>query len=226
MSRCGFTGGPRRFPASAAGSPMRPFCRESGGASAFVSAEGLEARVLLATFTVTTTEDAGPGSLRQALIDSAVGEFTPDTIVFAIPGAAGEVRTIRPMSALPRDSQNVTVDGTTQPGYAGSPLIELDGSLAGHAADGLVVDARSVVRRLVINRFGRHGIHVIRPEVRVEGNYLGTTADGAASAGNGGAGVWITDFSTNRGRWRNDRRATQRHFWQRRRRGVGRSGGQ
>ncbi|HZN68692.1 MAG TPA: right-handed parallel beta-helix repeat-containing protein, partial [Tepidisphaeraceae bacterium] len=53
------------------------------------------------------------------------------------------------------------------------------------------------MRRLVINRFGRHGIHVIRPEVRVEGNYIGTTADGAAAASNGGAGVWITDFSTN-----------------------------
>src|SRR5947208_11609084 len=33
-------------------------------------AEALEPRRLLSTFTVTTTDDAGPGSLRQAILDA------------------------------------------------------------------------------------------------------------------------------------------------------------
>ena len=39
-----------------------------------------------ATFTVTNTDDAGPGSLRQAILD-AEGSAGADTIAFAIPGA-------------------------------------------------------------------------------------------------------------------------------------------
>ena len=39
-----------------------------------------------ATFTVTNTNDAGAGSLRQAILD-ANGDFTTDQIVFAIPGS-------------------------------------------------------------------------------------------------------------------------------------------
>jgi hypothetical protein len=46
----------------------------------------LEPRTLLSTFTVTTTADAGPGSLRRAMLD-ANALAGADQIVFAIPGA-------------------------------------------------------------------------------------------------------------------------------------------
>jgi hypothetical protein len=45
----------------------------------------LEPRVLLATFTVTNTGDAGPGSVREAMT-FANHSFGPDTIAFDVRG--------------------------------------------------------------------------------------------------------------------------------------------
>src|ERR1051326_6301379 len=68
-----------------------------------------------AVFTVTNTNDSGAGSLRQALSDAAASS-----------GAATGAFML--LSRLPAVSVNTTVDATTQPGYAGKPLIEIDGS--------------------------------------------------------------------------------------------------
>ena len=76
-----------------------------------------------ATFTVTTADDDGPGTLRQAILDANV-DTDPDMIVFSIGSGA---QTIVPASALPIVTSPVTFDGTTQPGFAGAPLIEIDG---------------------------------------------------------------------------------------------------
>ncbi|MCB1037565.1 MAG: hypothetical protein KDD47_27280, partial [Acidobacteria bacterium] len=84
-----------------------------------------------ATFTVDQTGDSGSGSLRQAILD-ANGTTALDTIEFDIPGGGPFV--IQPSSALPAVSQPVVIDGTTQPGYAGVPIIVLDGSGAGASA--------------------------------------------------------------------------------------------
>ena len=84
--------------------------------------ERLEPRVLLSTFAVTTEADSGPGSLRQAIL--AANAFAGlDIIRFAIPGAAGAVHTIRPLSALPTITDALEVDGTTQPHFAALPLL-------------------------------------------------------------------------------------------------------
>src|SRR4051794_23894067 len=90
--------------------------------------EPVEARCLLANLVVSNADDGGPGSLRQAILDAdAAGEAS--TITFAIPGAG--VHTIAPGSELPAVTAAVTIDATTQPGYQGRPLIELDGEHAG-----------------------------------------------------------------------------------------------
>jgi len=73
---------------------------------------------------VTNTNDAGAGSLRQAMLDANAGTGL-HTITFNIAG--GGVHTISPLSALPTIVFPVIIDGTTQPGFAGSPLIELNG---------------------------------------------------------------------------------------------------
>ncbi len=138
--------------------------------------------VFPATFVVTNTNDSGPGSLRQAILDANAmpNEGGPNLIRFDIPGAG--VHTIRVISALPQISDPVVLDATTQPGYAGKPVIELDGSLAGNA-NGLEIWAGgTTVRGFAINRFvgtpsaaiwiGRFGNNVI------QGNYLGTDASG------------------------------------------------
>jgi hypothetical protein len=57
------------------------------------AAQPLEPRTLLATFTVTTDADAGPGSLRQAILDANAAAGADD-IHFALPGEG--VHAIRP----------------------------------------------------------------------------------------------------------------------------------
>ena len=69
--------------------------------------------------------DAGPGTLRQAILDS---NATPGTDLINFDITPGGVQTIRPASALPDLSDPVVLDATSQPGFAGRPLIELDGS--------------------------------------------------------------------------------------------------
>jgi hypothetical protein len=78
-----------------------------------------------ATFTVTNTNDSGAGSLRQAITDANAGGAGPHTIVFDITGSG--VQTIAVASNLPlaTSSGGLTIDGTTQPGYAGTPVIAL-----------------------------------------------------------------------------------------------------
>jgi hypothetical protein len=111
-----------------------------------------------AVLTVTNTKDSGAGSLRQAILDS--NSFAGvQTIQFDI--RAGGVQTISPASALPTITQPVVIDATTQPGYAGTPLVELDGTSAGANANGLLIDAAgSTVRGLAVTRFGGAGIFV------------------------------------------------------------------
>src|SRR5690349_5719531 len=107
--------------------------------------EALEERMAPATFTVTNTDDSGLGSLRQAILDANAAASGTDTIAFNITG--GGVHTIRPTSPLPTLTDIAVIDGTTQPGYAGVPLIELNGSGAGSTANGLTIqDGGSTVK--------------------------------------------------------------------------------
>src|SRR5437016_14657292 len=76
-------------------------------ARAFVG-EALESRILFNTYTVTTTNDSGAGSLRQA-ITSANSHVGADVIKFAIGSGA---KTITPLSRLPGITDIVTIDGT------------------------------------------------------------------------------------------------------------------
>lgn len=128
----------------------------------------------------------GTCTLRDALTWSNA-QPGPETIQFAIPGPG--VRTITPTSALP-EVNDVILDGTTQPGYAGLPLIELDGTSAGPVS-GLVVTGGSVaIRGFIVNRFGGDGIRLDGFSRNVvQGNFVGTNAAGTAGAMNSGAGI-------------------------------------
>ena len=86
-----------------------------------------------ATFTVTTTADSGPGSLREAISDANANAGV-DAIGFDI--APGGIQTIALLSVLPTITDPVIIDGTTQPGFAGTPIIELTGTSAGVGACG------------------------------------------------------------------------------------------
>src|SRR5688572_11728900 len=86
--------------------------------------EVLEDRTLPSVFMVTETADGGAGSLRQAILD-ANANIGRDTISFNI-GGSGPY-SIRPLTPLPAIVDSVVIDGSTQPGYVSSPLVELAG---------------------------------------------------------------------------------------------------
>lgn len=82
------------------------------------------AQAITATFTVTTTADAGPGSLRDAITLSNATQSTPTSqnlIQFSIPGTG--VQTIALQSALPQITQPTIIDGSTQPGSSCGNLV-------------------------------------------------------------------------------------------------------
>jgi titin len=143
-----------------------------------------------ATFTVTNVADSGAGSLRQAILN-ANGNTGLDTIAFNISGTGPF--TITPASALPTITDPVIIDGTTQPGYAGTPLIEINGSSLAASTDGLLITAgRSTVRGLAINRCPRDGIRIQSLGTNViQGNFLGTDPSGTVARTNGEGGVMI-----------------------------------
>ena len=135
------------------------------------------------TFVVTSTADAGLGTLRQAIIDSNLNAGSTNQIHFNITGEAPFV--ITPQSGLPNINVPVIIDGTTQPGYADTPLIELTG-LNAPGSNGLNITAgNTTVRGLSLTRWGGSAINVTTNGNNVfEANYIGLTPAGVVS-GNG-----------------------------------------
>ena len=145
-------------------------------------------RASAATFTVTTTNDSGPGSLRQAILDAnAAGG---GTIAFSIGSGP---QSIRPLTILPSINNFVTVDGTTQPGYGSAPIIELDGSLTGSLPHPglLLAGNNNVVRGLVVNRWPEGGIQINGNSNQVYANYLGTDLSGNSGVSPNQYGVML-----------------------------------
>jgi Ca2+-binding RTX toxin-like protein len=144
-------------------------------------------------YPVTSTGDSGAGSLRDA-ITSANATPGLDTIDFAIGTGA---QTISPTSVLPAITDPVNIDGTSQPGFAGTPLVHLDGTGAGSGATGLVVTAgSSTVRGLEITGWSNRGIELAGGSSNlIAGNYIGT--DGSSALANVNAGVIVDVGSTN-----------------------------
>ena len=157
---------------------------------------------------VTTVNDSGPGSLREA-INCANSTPGQDTITFNIPGTG--VHTISLASALPQITNSVIIDGYTQPGAMPNTLpngdnavllIELSGSgtnFSGFSFTG--AGTNCTVRGLVINRFFNavsfaYGLPTIANNV-VEGCFLGTDAIGMIARSNA-VGVHMRTSSGNR----------------------------
>ena len=171
---------------------------------------------VLATVVVDTTNDANNGdtssianliasdggdgiSLREAII-AANNTVGTDTIEFNISAAlVGGAHTINLSSALGDITDTVIIDGTTDPDYSTTPIIELDGSSAG-AVSGITLSTGSdgsTIRGLVINQFGQHGIYITGSNSNsIVGNFIGTDRTGSVDLGNSGYGVNIESGST------------------------------
>ena len=149
------------------------------------------------SFVVTNANNHGTGSLREAIVNAnaTVGK---DTIVFNIPGPG--VKTINILNALPDITDPVAIDATTQPGYAGTPLVELDGvAIPNGSAAGLTIKAGgSTVRGLAIGNFRNNGGVLLDncDNNLIQGNYLGVGADGTTARPNF-RGIILTNSSNN-----------------------------
>ena len=152
-----------------------------------------------ATFSVVNTDDGGPGSLRQAILDAnahaAAAPAEANAITFAIPGN-GPFRIAPPAQArLPNLRGTLTIDGYTQAGSRPNVSTPDDGGLDGRlqieihgpgSGYGLVLDSGAAatdvtLRGIVLNGFQwQIGGGSANSRLTVHGCYLGTTIDGSA----------------------------------------------
>jgi hypothetical protein len=87
---------------------------------------------------------------------------------------------------LPRALVPLTIDGTTQPGYAGTPIVQLTGEMDPDMS-GLWISDGTLVRGLVIGNFEQSGLLIdgVSGNNVIEGNYIGTDLSGTAKNPNG-----------------------------------------
>ena len=144
------------------------------------------------TYTVTTTADAGAGSLRQAIPDANANPGA-DTIAFNIVGAGPHTITLA--SALPDITGAVTIDGYTQSGASPNtrPVGQGLNTVLQIVVDGAVRERLPRVDRRATSRSGgssstaapRRPSRSPAPVTNnvVEGNFLGTMAGRRDAAG-------------------------------------------
>ena len=134
------------------------------------------------TFTVTTAEALGAGSLAEA-IGQANAHPGADTIAFDIPGSGLRQISVGE-SGLPEITDPVTIDGYTQPGAKANSLalgsdaivlIRIDGD---YSSDGLIISGGDcVVRGLALTRLFRAIILQAAGNNLIEGNAIGISSD-------------------------------------------------
>jgi trimeric autotransporter adhesin len=152
--------------------------------------EALEGRILLSAFTVSNLNDQGAGSLRQAILnaDSSRGA---DVINFDVAG------TITLASALPTITGNVNIDGTTAPGFAGTPVVEVNFNNFGGLQFNVAAKG-SALRSLALVDASGNGVTLTSvQDMLIVGNFIGLSPDGVTAAGNGGDGIELVNSRGN-----------------------------
>lgn len=130
---------------------------------------------------------SGVCTLRAALQETMSG-LGGQTLRFDLPDCPGAGCKIQPTAGLPHVWKSLGIDGRSQPGWRGTPLVWLDGSLAGDV-DGLGFDTAgvkgSVVQGLSITGYGGNNgraivLHNTAVGVTIKGNWLGLAPDGVS----------------------------------------------
>ena len=154
------------------------------------SIERLEDRQLLTTFTVTTLDNDGAGSFRQAIVDANTAEGA-DVIAFGVVG------TITLNSSLPAVTDEVNIDGRTAPGFENVPLVEVDyNNKVGLQFN--TGSAQSAVHSLALVHGSGNGITINGANaITVTGSYIGLDLDGVTVEPNKGSGISITNSNLN-----------------------------
>ena len=141
-------------------------------------------------------------SLREA-IDAANNALGSDRIHFSIGSGVQTIAINGAVGVLPKITESVVIDGTSQNGFSGTPLIVVDGNAvvdSGPVSDfGLwITGSHTTIRGLVINQFQEDGIYLQNSDNHlIVGNYIGTDATGTVDLGNTDIGIWIGTSSNN-----------------------------
>jgi len=151
---------------------------------------------------VTTTADVGPGSLRAAIYYGT--DHPGTTIRFNIStndaGYSNGVFTIHLSGQMPTFVTNgLIIDGSTQPGFAGKPLIFVDGSQIlpdpRNIIPGLLIySAGNQIRNIAFQGFNWNGLTLEYPDATsntIAGCWLGLDSTGTNAAPNLFQGVLV-----------------------------------
>jgi hypothetical protein len=152
--------------------------------------ESVEDRILLSAFTVVNLNDQGAGSLRQAILN-ANSNPGADVINFNVAG------TITPTSALPTITGQVNIDGTTAPGFAATPVVEVNFNNFGGLQFNVGANG-SALRSLSLVDASGNGVTLNHVQhMLIVGNDIGVSDDGTTTAGNQGDGIELLHSSNN-----------------------------
>ena len=184
---------------------MQALFRTIVAAGLFVSLPALPSSAA-AVFVVGSNADVGDSSPGDGACATSSGVCTLRAAIQeanALPGAdviqfaiGSGLQTISLGSSLPTITQPVSIDGWTQPGYSGTPIIDINGNGRG----GLVVTGGgTLLRGLVVRGVSGNGIELTTGGSNVvEGCYVGMAANGTTPAANTGHGIVVSNSSNNR----------------------------
>ena len=133
-------------------------------------------------FVVTNANNHGTGSLREAITQrQRHARHGHDYVQYSGSGSEGH----QPVAPLPEITDPVVIDATTQPGYAGTPLIELDGTTPALRMAWSSKRVAAPCKGLAIGRFNlRQSVLSDCNNNIIQGNYIGVDATGTNRAPN------------------------------------------
>ena len=183
---------------------MGNYCLSPGDRAALAYLYG--ALTVPLTNVVTTTADAGLGSLRAALyyVTDHPGAVVKFNIPTSDPGYSNGVYNIHLTGMLPPlVSNGMEIDGSTQPGYAGKPLIIVDGSQIipeTYTSDTgfLVYSSSNQVKDISFSGFVWNGLTFTYADASnnlVSGCWIGVDSTGTNPAPNAYQGILVTSSS-------------------------------
>ena len=170
----------------------------TGGLAFFRTAAAQGSAGEAPVFVVTAVGDGGDGvcdvscTLRDALLAANAAEGA--RIHFGIGRGAVHIAPVRALPII--TGPGTVIDGTTQPGWAGNPIVMIDGAVAGET-NGLVSTAPAVeFRGLIVGNFAYYGLAARGADAvanRFLGNWVGTDRSGRAAAPNRRGGIGVVE---------------------------------
>jgi parallel beta-helix repeat protein len=129
-------------------------------------------------------------AVKSVNADKTDSATTPDTIQFDIAGSGVQVISLN--KALPAIARSVIIDGTTEPGYSGTPLIALTPANASVKGDGIdVTHGNATIKGLAVYGFSGFGLNITGAKDTITADYVGVEADGVTASANGLSGIYL-----------------------------------